>query len=67
MARYLKTYEGIDVSHKFEAEIFEVVNLYLDPPDGAVVLSFDEKTQVPAYPHPTPAADRLRQDREANP
>ncbi len=76
MARHLKQYEGIDVSHnfiaalwrenglqphrtgkfkvalstdpKFEAKVFDVVGLYLDPPDGAVVLSFDEKTQVQA-------------------
>jgi transposase len=32
----------------FEAKVFDVVGLYLDPPDGAVVLSFDEKTQVQA-------------------
>jgi len=32
----------------FEAKVFDVVGLYLDPPDGAIVLSFDEKTQVQA-------------------
>jgi transposase len=82
MARYLKTYEGIDVSHNFvadlwrnnglqphrtgtfkvplstdphfETKIFDVVGLYLDPPDGAVVLSFDEKTQVQALDRTQP-------------
>ena len=32
----------------FVAKFFNVVGLYLDPPDGAIVLSFDEKTQVQA-------------------
>jgi transposase len=32
----------------FEAKVFNVVGLYLNPPDGAIVLSFDEKTQVQA-------------------
>jgi len=30
------------------------VGLYLDPPAGAVVLSFDEKSQVQAYPGDDP-------------
>jgi transposase len=32
----------------FEAKVFNVVGLYLNPPAGAIVLSFDEKTQVQA-------------------
>ena len=38
----------------FEAKVFDVVGLYLDPPDGAVVLSFDEKTQVQALDRTQP-------------
>jgi transposase len=33
----------------FEAKVMDVVGLYLDPPESAVVLSLDEKTQVQAY------------------
>jgi transposase len=29
-----------------EAKVADVVGLYLDPPDGAIVLSVDEKTQI---------------------
>ena len=32
----------------FADKVFDVVGLYLDPPAGAVVLSFDEKTQIQA-------------------
>jgi transposase len=38
----------------FEAKVFDVVGLDLDPPDGAVVLSFDEKTQVQALDRTQP-------------
>lgn|SRR5215211_448948 len=38
----------------FEAKVFDVVGLYLDPPDGAVVLSYDEKTQVQALDRTQP-------------
>jgi hypothetical protein len=31
---------------RFAEKVLDVVGLYLDPPAGAVVLSFDEKTQV---------------------
>jgi transposase len=34
----------------FAEKIVDVVGPYLDPPGGAVVLSYDEKTQVQAYP-----------------
>ena len=30
------------------AKIRDVVGLYLDPPDGAIVLSLEEKTQIQA-------------------
>ncbi|MDE0065449.1 MAG: helix-turn-helix domain-containing protein [Acidimicrobiaceae bacterium] len=32
----------------FEAELVDVVGLYLDPPEAAAVFAFDEKTQVQA-------------------
>jgi transposase len=37
-----------------EAKIRDVVGLYLDPPDGAVVLSVDEKTQIQALDRTQP-------------
>jgi transposase len=36
------------------AEVVDVIGLYLDPPAGAVVLSFDEKTQVQALERTQP-------------
>jgi transposase len=38
----------------FEAKVFDVVGLYLNPPEGAVVLSCDEKTQVQALDRTQP-------------
>jgi transposase len=38
----------------FAEKILDVVGLYLDPPGGAVVLSFDEKTQVQALDRTQP-------------
>ena len=37
-----------------EAKIRDVVGLYLDPPEGAIVLSLDEKTQIQALDHTRP-------------
>ena len=37
-----------------EAKVRDVVALYLDPPDGAVVLSVDEKTQIQALDRTQP-------------
>jgi transposase len=37
-----------------EAKIRDVVGLYLDPPDGAIVLSVDEKTQIGALDRTQP-------------
>jgi transposase len=39
---------------RFVEKILDVVGLYLDPPAGAVVLSFDEKTQVQALDRTQP-------------
>ena len=33
---------------EFEAKIHDVVGLYVNPPDHAIVLSVDEKTQIQA-------------------
>jgi transposase len=38
----------------FAAKVADVVGLYLDPPGGAVVLSFDEKTQIQALDRTQP-------------
>jgi transposase len=38
----------------FAEKVVDVVGLYLDPPGGAVVLSFDEKTQVQALDRTQP-------------
>lgn len=38
----------------FAEKVADVVGLYLDPPGGAVVLSFDEKTQVQALDRTQP-------------
>jgi hypothetical protein len=35
---------------ELEAKIRDVVGLYLSPPDNAVVVSVDEKSQIQAYP-----------------
>lgn len=39
---------------EFTAKVVDIVGLYLDPPKGAVVLSFDEKTQVQALDRTQP-------------
>ena len=36
-------------------KVFDVVGLYLNPPEGAVVLSVDEKSQVQALARSQPA------------
>lgn len=39
----------------FEAKLVDVVGLYLDPPEAAVVFSFDEKTQCQALDRTQPS------------
>ena len=39
---------------RFAEKVADVVGLYLDPPGGAVVLSFDEKTQIQALDRTQP-------------
>ena len=45
----VKTFK-ISTDHHFEDKLIEVVGLYLHPPDQAVVLCMDEKSQIQAYP-----------------
>ena len=40
---------------RFEAKLIDVVGLYLNPPERAVVFSFDEKTQVQALDRTQPS------------
>jgi transposase len=49
--------EGFKVSTDphFEDKLVDVVGLYLDPPERAVVFSFDEKTQVQALDRTQPS------------
>src|ERR671917_1451545 len=42
------------VTRTSRAKVADIVGLYLDPPAGAVVLSFDEKTQVQALDRTQP-------------
>ncbi len=39
----------------FEAKLQGVIGLYVDPPERAVVFSFDEKTQIQALDHTQPS------------
>jgi transposase len=39
---------------EFVAKVVDIVGLYLDPPEGAVVLSVDEKTQIQALDRTQP-------------
>ena len=41
---------------EFEAKLVDVVGLYLDPPERAVVFSFDEKTQCQALDRTQPSS-----------
>jgi transposase len=44
----------------FEAKLVDVVGLYLNPPERAVVFSFDEKTQVQALDRTQPSLPMTR-------
>src|SRR5262249_28529626 len=50
-------YQGtfkVSADPDFSAKVCDIVGLYLNPPDGAVVLSFDEKTQIQALDRTQP-------------
>jgi len=49
----LKTFK-ISNDPKFAEKVIDVVGLYLDPPDNALVLSVDEKTQIQALDRTQP-------------
>ena len=44
----------------FEAKLCDVIGLYLDPPERAVVFSFDEKTQIQALDRTQPSLPMVR-------
>jgi transposase len=58
-ARGLKPYlvKTFNVSNDphFEDKLIDVVGLYLNPPDNAIVLSFDEKSQIQALDRTQPS------------
>lgn len=45
----------VSLDPDFESKLVDVVGLYLDPPERAVVFSFDEKTQVQALDRTQPS------------
>jgi hypothetical protein len=50
---------------QFAAKLQDIVGLYVDPPDHAIVLSVDEKSQIQALADPAGLADEegsLRHD-----
>ena len=49
----LKTFKISSDPH-FAAKVIDVVGLHLNPPDNALVLSVDEKTQIQALDHTQP-------------
>lgn len=49
----LKTFK-ISKDPQFAEKVIDVVGLYMDPPDNAMVLSVDEKTQIQALDHTQP-------------
>jgi transposase len=50
----VKTFK-ISNDPRFEEKLIDVVGLYLNPPDNAVVLSFDEKSQIQALDRTQPS------------
>ena len=53
---------------QFVEKVRDIVGQYLCPPDRAIVLSMDEKSQVQALdPHPTGLADAPRHPGPPNP
>jgi hypothetical protein len=50
----------------FVDKVRDIVGLYLNPPDHALVLCVDEKSQVQAGSHPAAAAHATRASRTAH-
>lgn len=55
----LKTFKISSDPH-FADKVIDVVGLYLNPPDNAIVLSVDEKTQIQALDRTRPMLLQLR-------
>ena len=51
----------------FEEKLIDVVGLYLAPPDNAIVLCMDEKSQVQALDRPAVTADGAGPGRDDDP
>ncbi len=49
----MKTFK-LSNDKRFEEKLVDVVGLYLNPPEKAVVLCMDEKSQIQAYPGDDP-------------
>ena len=52
---------------QFIEKVHDVVGLYLNPPERAVVLSVDEKSQIQALDRTAPCADAPRNTRARDP
>ena len=52
---HLKPWRVETLDPEFEAKLCDVVGLYMDPPERAIVFSFDEKTQVQALDRTQPS------------
>ena len=50
----VETFKTLPHPH-FEEKLIDVVGLYLNPPDNAIVLSFDEKSQIQALDRTQPS------------
>jgi len=57
---HLVTTFKISNDPKFEEKLIDVVGLYLNPPDNAIVLSFDEKSQIQALDRTQPSLPMTR-------
>jgi len=45
---------GVSLDPEFESKMIDVIGLYLNPPENALVLSVDEKTQIQALDRTQP-------------
>jgi len=52
--RRVRTFE-LSNDKRFEEKLIDVVGLYLNPPDNAIVLAMDEKSQIQALDRTQPS------------
>ena len=52
---------------RFEEKLVDVVGLYLNPPENAIVLCMDEKSQIQALDRTSRRADQTRQSGDDDP